>query len=200
VARRTEEIGRLRDLPPSVPGPAPAVADDERLAEPATAQSPGEPAAPAIAAPAAPVVAAPAPVETPPAVPAIVAATPAVPTLPFPPAEDADDGAVADALSAPPREAPAESVTEAVVPGSGATELQSMAALADQEAVVGPPIRRGAPLRVRLPRAHAGTKVTPARKPVRHAIRRPHRHRGHRSYAASNGYANPFGPSGTRFR
>jgi hypothetical protein len=30
VARRAEEIGRLRDLPPSFTGPAPAVADDRR--------------------------------------------------------------------------------------------------------------------------------------------------------------------------
>jgi hypothetical protein len=202
VARRAEELGRLRDLAPSVPGPAPAVADDERPAEPATAQSPGEPAAPAIATPAAPVIAAPAPVETPPAAPIIVAAAPAVPTLPFPPAEDAD-GAVADAPPAPPREAPADGAPEAAIPENGPTEVQSMqsvAALADKEEVVGPPIRHGAPSSVRLPRAHAGTKVTPARKPVRHAIRRPHRHRGHRFYAASYSYAYPFGPSGTRFR
>jgi len=198
VARRAEELGRLRDLPPSVPGTA--VADDERPAELAAAQSPGEPAAPAIAAPAAPAVAAPAPVETPPAVPVMVAAAPAVPPLPFPPAEDADR-AVADAPPASPREAPADGVTEAVVPEGGATELQSVAALADKEEVVGPPpIRGGAPSSVRLPRAHAGTKVTPARKPVRHAIRRPHRHRGHRFYAASNSYAYPFAPSGVRFR
>jgi hypothetical protein len=199
VARRAEELGRLRDLPPSVPGPAAAVADDEQPAEPAAAQSPGEPTAPAIAAPAAPAFAAPAPVETPPAAPVIIAAAPAVPTLP--PAEDAD-GAVADAPPVPPRQAPADGVTEAAVPESGPTEpqsVQSMAALADQE-VVGPPIRPGAPLSVRLPRAHAGTKVTPARRPVRHAIRRPHRHRGHRFYAASYSYGYPFGPSGTRFR
>jgi hypothetical protein len=202
VARRAEELGRLRDLPPSVPGPAPAVADDERPAEPATAQSPGEPAAPAIATPAAPAIAAPAPVETPPAAPVIAAAAPAVPILPFPPAEDAD-GAVADAPPAPPREAPADGVPEVTVPESGATELQSMqsmAALADQEVVGGPPIRRGAPSSVRLPPAHPGTKVTRARKPVRHAIRRPHRHRGHRFYAASYSYAYPFGPASTRFR
>jgi hypothetical protein len=206
VERRAEEIGRLGDLPPSVPGPVPAVTDDERPGEPAPAQSPGEPAAlsiatpaaPAIAAPAAPTVVAPAPVETPPAMPGVAAAAPA--TLPFPPAEDADDGAVADAPPAPPREAPADGVTEAAVPESGATELQSVAALADKEEVVGPPIHGGAPSNVRLPRAHAGTKVTPARKPVRHAIRRPHRHRGHRFYAASNSYAYPFGPSGVRFR
>jgi hypothetical protein len=191
VARRAEEIGRLRDLPPSIAGPAPAVADDERPAEPAAAESPGEPAAPAIAAPA--------PVETPLATPATVAAAPAVPTLPFPPAEDAE-GAVADAPRASPREAPAEDATEAVVPEGRATELQSVAALADKEEVAGPTIRGGAPSSVRLPRAHAGTKVAPARKPVRHAIRRPHRHRGHRFYAASNSYAYPFGPSGTRFR
>jgi hypothetical protein len=188
VARRAEELGRLRDLPPSVPGPAPAVADDERPAEPATAQSPGEPAATAIATPAAPAIAAPAPVETPPAAPVIVAAAPA------------------DAPPAPPREAPADGVPEVTVPKSGATELQSiqsiqsMAALADQEEVVGPPIRRAAPSNVRLPPAHVGTKVTRARKPVRHAIRRPHRHRGHRFYAASYSYAYPFGPASTRFR
>lgn len=199
LSRRAEEIGRLRDLvmPALVSEPAPAVGDGEPAQEPAkepapapasvAADHPDEPAAPAaMPVPEAVVVAAVAP------------APPAAPP-PAPPVHDSGK-TVADPLPADRGDTSAGGgAIEAMIPGPGATVFQAVAALANTEEVV-PSVHLGARLNVRLPRARAIAKAaTWSRRPVRHAIRRPHRHL-HRSYAFHGGAANPFGQPGIRYR
>jgi hypothetical protein len=113
-----------------------------------------------------------------------------------------DDGG--KAVAEPPRadtgDTPAGvDAIEAMIPGPGATVFQAVAALANTEEVV-PSVHLGARLNVRLPRARAIAKAaTWSRRPVRHAIRRPHRHL-HRSYAFRGRAPNPFGQPGIRYR
>jgi hypothetical protein len=188
LSRRAEEIDRLRDLlPPAlVSEPAPAVGDSEPAEEhaPVAAEHPDEPAALTDAA---------APVP-PPAVVAAVAPEPLA--SPRPPDPQASDGGktVTDPRPAAAGETAAGvEAIEAMIPGRSATGSRAVAALADTEEVV-PSVRPGGRLNVRLPRARAIAKAATSarRRPVHHAIRRPHRHL-HRSYAFYSRSPNPFG-------
>jgi hypothetical protein len=215
ASRRAEEIGRLRDLAPPalVSAPAPAARDGEPAQEPVqapakepipsvAAEHPDEPAAPTM--PTMPTVPA---VVTVPA-PAVAAVAPAPPAA-SPPALQADDKAVADRLPADSGDTPAGAdAIEATIPRPGATGSLATAALAGSEEVasqvapqVAPTVHLGARLNVRLPRAaraRAGAKAAAlARRPVRHAVRRPHRHR---SYAVYRGSSYPFGQPGMQYR
>jgi hypothetical protein len=211
LSRRAEELGRLRDLvaPALVAAPAPAVRDDEPAKEAAqeTAQETTReasqppdvaeyPDAPAAIAP--PVVAAaPAPAVVPVPAPVIVVAAAPDALSPAPQEEDAVKAAAdppAVALRAP---AEVDSI-EAMIPGAE-TRPQSVAALAETEAVA-PAVHVGGRLNVRLPRGLRGAKATVlVRRPVRHAIRRAHRH-VRRAYAVHGGPQSPFGLPGAQFR
>jgi hypothetical protein len=85
-----------------------------------------------------------------------------------------------------------------MIPGAKAGS-RSVAAPADTEEVA-PAVRLGSRLQVRLPRAQRGLKTAAqVRRPVRHAIRRSHRH-AHRAYAVHSGPPNAFGLPGTQYR
>jgi hypothetical protein len=85
---------------------------------------------------------------------------------------------------------------EAMIPGP-ATVSQAVAALANTEEVA-PSVRLGARLNVRLPQARTVAKAaTLVKRPVRHAVRRPHRHR---SYAFHGRAANPFAQPRMQYR
>ena len=199
LSRRAQEIGRLRDLvPPAlVSERAPAVGEGEPVQEAAkepapvsvAAGHPDEPAA--LAAPA--VAAAPAPA------PVVIAAV-----APVPPPASVQPNDSGKAVAEPPRADTGDTragidAIAAVIPVPVATGSHAVAALADSEEVV-PAVHLGARLNVRLPRARAIAKAaTWSRRPVRHAIRRPHRH-SHRSYAFRGGAPNPFGQPGIRYR
>jgi hypothetical protein len=202
LSRRAQEIVRLRDLVPAlVSWPAHAGGDGDPVQEPATEPAPASVAADhpdeptALVAPA--VAAAPVPG------PVVVAAVaPAPPPAAPPPAVQAQDSGktVADPLPADRVETSAGvDAIEAMIPGPGATVSQAVAALADT-AEVAPSVHLGARLNVRLPRARTVAKAaTWSRRPVRHAVRRPHRH-VHRFYAVHGGPSNPFGQPGIRYR
>jgi hypothetical protein len=195
LSRRAEEIGRLRDLvtPALVSEPAPAVGDGE------PAQPAKEPASAAVAAdhPDEPFVA-PTVAAAPMPVPDVVVVAEAAPAPPA--ALQAHDSgkSVADPLPANPADTSVDAI-EAMIPGPGATGSQSVAALANTEEVA-PSVHLGARLNVRLPRARTVAKAaTSARRLVRHAVRRPHRHL-HRAYAFHGGAPNPFGRPGMQYR
>jgi hypothetical protein len=211
VSRRAEEIGRLRDLAPStlVYAPAPAAPDGEPVQGPVqdpakeptpsvTAEHPDEPTAPGV--PGLPAVAA---VTVP--TPLVAAVAPAPPPA-APPALQAEGSgkALAGRMPADSGDAPVDAI-EATIPRPGAAGSQATAALADTEVApqAAPTVRLGARLNIRLPRAargRVGAKATTlARRPVRHAVRRPHRHL-HRSYAVYRGSSYPFGPPGMPYR
>lgn len=206
LSRRTEELGRLRDLvaPAPVAGPATAFPDGEpgreAAREPVAIEPPAEPAA---AAPAEPAVV-PAPIAVTAEAPAPLLPAPPVPDPsppdPLPPALQAGPGnAVADPLTANSRSPAGVGSVEAVLPSIGATGPQSVAALPDT-ADAAPTVHQGARLNVRLPRrAEPAAKVTAsAKKSAQHAIRRPPPQRHvRRSYVVQGAPPNPFGPPGT---
>jgi hypothetical protein len=194
LSRRAQEIGRLRDLvmPALVSEPAPAVGEGEPAQEPAK-----EPAPAAVAAdhPDEPLVA-PAIAAAPMPVPEVVVVAEAA--LVPPAALQAHDSGktVADPLPASRGDASVDAI-EAMIPG--ATVTRAVAALANPEEVA-PSVHLGARLNVRLPRAQTVAKAaTLARRPVRHAVRRPHRHL-HRSYAFHGAAANPFAQPRMQYR
>jgi hypothetical protein len=153
-----------------------------------------------LAAPA--VAAAPAAVPTPVVVAAVAATLPPAappPAAPSPALQAHDSGkTIADPLPAGRGDISAGvDAIEAMIPGPAATGAQAVAALADTEEVA-PSVHLGARLNVRLPRA-AAKAPTLARRPVHHAVRRPHWHL-RRSYAFRGAPASPFGQPGIRYR
>jgi hypothetical protein len=168
LSRRTEEIGRLRDLAPPalVSEPAPAARDDELVQEPAkepapepvAAEHPGESAAPLVAAALSPVVAA----AVAPAPP------PAAPPAALPPAPQGDDSGKAPA-DTPPADARdtatvAVDTMEAMIPGApGADATGSRAVAAPTDTVeVAPSVHLEPRPNLRLPRGRAQAKAVAA--------------------------------------
>jgi hypothetical protein len=87
--------------------------------------------------------------------------------------------------------AAAVDASEVTAPGADVIAPRPVAALGDTVEVA-PSVHRAMRLNVRLPRGRARSKAAASgRKPVRHALRRSHRHL-HRSYAFHVGPANPF--------
>jgi hypothetical protein len=195
LSRRAQEIGRLRDLvtPALVSEPAPAVGEGEPAQEPAK-----EPAPAAVAADHPDELVAPAVTAAPMPVPEVVVVAEAA--LVPPAALQAHDSG--KTVANPPPANPADTsvdAIEAMIPGPGATVSQAVAALANPEEVA-PSVHLGAHLNVRLPRAQTVAKAaTLARRPVHHAVRRPHRHL-HRSYAFHGATANPFAQPRMQYR
>jgi hypothetical protein len=217
LSRRAEELGRLRDLvaPALVAAPTPAVRDDEPAQEkvqeatqeaaqetnretsrettreasqaPDAAEYPDAPAAPAAPAVAVPPAVVPAPV--------IVAAAAPAAHATGPQKEDGVEAAVYLPTAGPRAPAGVDPI-EAMIPGTE-TDRQSVAALAETEEVV-PTFGVDSRLNIRLPRGQRGAKATVlVKRPVRHAIRRSHRH-VRRAYAV--GPPNPFGLPATQYR
>ncbi len=189
LSRRAEEIGRLSDLAMPALVSERAIGDGEPAPEPAKEPAPASAAADREPA----VIEAPAVAAAPMPVPEAVVVAEAVPTPPA--ALPAQDGGKAIAAPLPAnRGDPSVDAIEAMIPGPDANGngSQAVAALANTEEVV-PSVHLGARLNVRLPRSRTVARAaTLARKPVHHAVRRPHRHL-HRSYAFHRGPSNPFG-------
>jgi hypothetical protein len=184
LSRRAEEIGRLSGL--VTPALVTERGDGEPVPEPAKEPAPASAAADREPA----VIEAPAVAAVPMPVPEAVVAE----AVPAPPAAlPAQDSGKAIAAPVPAnRGDPAADAVEATIPGPETSGSQAVAALANTEEVV-PSVHLGARLNVRLPRARTVARAaTLARKPVHHAVQRPHRHL-HRSYAFHGGASNPFG-------
>ena len=91
--------------------------------------------------------------------------------------------------------------TQDLQPSAGsqlAFEERSVEGAAEAEEVT-PTVRLGSQLHVRLPRAQRVKAAVLVRRPVRHAIRRSHRH-VRRAYAVHSSPPNAFGLPATQYR